>query len=271
MDKDLDQAKGRIKQAVGDLTDDNDLKKEGKTDENAGKVKEFLGDTKDKADESGRQGQGQGQQRALISSQHARHAATGSADPVSCLIFGCRDLRIGGRWGKLSTVSSTRPRVLIVEDDSGVRQALERGLARGGFDTIGAANAADALEADDFDVALVDLGLPDRDGVELCRELRTRFPERPIIVVTGRDDELDVVDALDAGADDYVTKPFSLAVLTATHPPPPRSFVGGHGDRRVAGRSAWRARASLAGEPVELTVREFDLLVASGDARRRRW
>ena len=61
----------------------------------------------------------------------------------------------------------------------------------------------------------MDLGLPDRDGVELCRELRTRFPERPIIVVTGRDAELDVVDALDAGADDYVTKPFSLAVLTA--------------------------------------------------------
>ena len=51
MDKDLDQAKGRIKQAVGDLTDDNDLKKEGQTDENAGKVKEFFGDTKNKADD----------------------------------------------------------------------------------------------------------------------------------------------------------------------------------------------------------------------------
>ncbi|HEX3088329.1 MAG TPA: response regulator transcription factor [Ilumatobacteraceae bacterium] len=158
-------------------------------------------------------------------------------------------------------MSNTRPRVLIVEDDSGVRRALERGLARGGFDTIGAANAGDALEADDFDVALVDLGLPDRDGVELCRELRTRFPERPIIVVTGRDAELDVVDALDAGADDYVTKPFSLAVLTAR--------IRRHLDRSSAVTvigalriDRMARRASLAGEPVELTVREFDLLVA---------
>lgn len=85
-------------------------------------------------------------------------------------------------------MSSTPQRVLIVEDDDGVRQALERGLARGGFDTVPAAVAADAL-CTEFDIALVDLGLPDRDGIELCRELRIRFPERPIIVVTGRNDE----------------------------------------------------------------------------------
>jgi hypothetical protein len=63
----------------------------------------------------------------------------------------------------------------------------QRGLSRGGFDTIAAAVAADALRTEAFDVALVDLGLPDRDGVDLCKELRARFPERPIIVVTGRD------------------------------------------------------------------------------------
>jgi len=105
--------------------------------------------------------------------------------------------------------------VLIVEDDAGVRRALERGLGRSGFDTITVASAREALEADEGDIALVDLGLPDGDGVELCRSLRARRPERPIIVVTGRTDELDVVDALDAGADDFVSKPFSLAVLTA--------------------------------------------------------
>ena len=150
---------------------------------------------------------------------------------------------------------------MIVEDEAGVRQALERGLARGGFDTIASASAADALGTDDFDVALVDLGLPDRDGVELCRELRTRYPDRPIIVVTGRDDELDVVDALDAGADDYVTKPFSLAVLSAR--------IRRHLDRASAVTvigalriDRMARRAFLAGEPVDLTVREFDLLVA---------
>jgi two-component system, OmpR family, response regulator RegX3 len=98
--------------------------------------------------------------------------------------------------------------VLIVEDDAGVRQALERGLTSNGFDTTTVTSGAAALGIDDHDIALVDLGLPDRDGVELCTELRARHPERPIIVVTGRHDELDVVDALDAGADDYVTKPF---------------------------------------------------------------
>jgi DNA-binding response OmpR family regulator len=151
--------------------------------------------------------------------------------------------------------------VLIVEDEDGVRHALERGLAKGGFDTIAAAAAVDALATDDFDIALVDLGLPDRDGVELCGELRSRYPDRPIVVVTGRNDELDVIDALDAGADDYVTKPFSLAVLTAR--------IRRHLDRAtsVTVIGALRIdrmarRAFVAGEPIEPTVREFDLLVA---------
>ncbi len=151
--------------------------------------------------------------------------------------------------------------MLIVEDEDGVRQALQRGLARGGFDTIASGVAADALATDGFDVALVDLGLPDRDGVDLCRELRVRYPERPIIVVTGRDDELDVVDALEAGADDYVTKPFSLAVLTARmrRHLDRASAVSVIGTLRI---DRMARRASLAGEPIELTVREFDLLVA---------
>jgi DNA-binding response OmpR family regulator len=161
----------------------------------------------------------------------------------------------------LCAVPSTRPQVLIVEDDSGVRRTLERGLARNGFETAAVAAAADALHDDIYDIALVDLGLPDRDGVELCRELRARHPARPIIVVTGRHDELDVVDALDAGADDYVTKPFSLSVLTAR--------IRRHLDRMsaVSTIGALRIdrlarRATLAGEPLELTAREFDLLVA---------
>jgi DNA-binding response OmpR family regulator len=161
----------------------------------------------------------------------------------------------------LCAVSNMRPRVLIVEDESGVRRALERGLARNGFDTTAVAAAAEAMLSDDHDIALVDLGLPDRDGIELCRELRGRHPERPIVVVTGRCDELDVVDALDAGADDYVTKPFSLSVLTAR--------IRRHLDRSSAVTKVgalWidrlARRVTLAGESLDLTAREFDLLVA---------
>jgi DNA-binding response OmpR family regulator len=173
----------------------------------------------------------------------------GPSGPASCLS------------GKLSTVPTMRPRVLIVEDEAGVRQVLERGLAKSGFDTNGVAGAAHALAVDDYEIALVDLGLPDGDGVDLCRTLKARRPERPIIVVTGRDDELDVVDALEAGADDYVTKPFSLAVLTAR--------IRRHLDRSSAVTTIGLLRIDrlarrvvLAGEPIELTVREFDLLAA---------
>lgn len=150
--------------------------------------------------------------------------------------------------------------ILVVEDEDGVRAALRRGLERSGFGVVAVISAAEALAVEaGTDLALIDLGLPDRDGVELCRELRSRRPERPIVVVTGRRDELDVVDALDAGADDYVTKPYSLAVLTAR--------IRRHLDRGteaiVVGRlRVERAarRASVAGAELELTPREFDVL-----------
>ena len=156
-------------------------------------------------------------------------------------------------------VSTARVRVLIVEDDDGVRHALERGLARAGFTTIGAGSRAEALRTGDHDIALVDLGLPDSDGAEICKELRSRHPGRPIIVVTARRDELDIVDSLDNGADDYVTKPFSLAVLAAR--------IRRHLDRSsatiVVGELMIDRRArtvTSAGDPIDLAPREFDLL-----------
>src|SRR4029079_1162263 len=154
-----------------------------------------------------------------------------------------------------------RPRVLIVEDDAGVRGALQRGLDRDGFDTTAVDSAATALNNAGHDLALVDLGLPDGDGIELCQHLRAVRPTTPIIVVTGRRDELDVVDALDSGVDDYVTKPFSLAVLSAR--------IRRHLDRcsttiAVGGLRIDRLarRVTVADEPLELAPREFDLLVA---------
>jgi DNA-binding response OmpR family regulator len=161
----------------------------------------------------------------------------------------------------LLAVRKERRRVLIVEDEVGVRDALQRGLDRAGFETIAVAGTRDAVCVADHDIALVDLGLADGDGADLCAALKARFPERPIIVVTGRDDELNVVDALDAGADDYVTKPFSLAVLTAR--------IRRHLDRAlpiatVASLRIDRAarRATVGGAPLELTAREFDLLAS---------
>jgi DNA-binding response OmpR family regulator len=148
---------------------------------------------------------------------------------------------------------------LIVEDDPGVRLALERGLAREGFETIAVAAGAQALAVDAHDIALVDLGLPDQDGIEVCRQLRARHGSRPIIVVTARQDELDVVDALDAGADDFVTKPFSLAVLTVRirRHLERASSVSVVGDLELD-RAA--RRAMLSGKPLDLTAREFDVL-----------
>jgi len=157
-------------------------------------------------------------------------------------------------------VPGNRPHVLIVEDDDGVRQALQRGLDRDGFDTTAVECAAAALRASQHDIALVDLGLPDEDGIELCRLLRAARPSVPIIVVTARRDELDVVDALDSGADDYVTKPFSLAALTARiRRHLERCSTIAVGTLRVDRLSR---RVTVAGESVELTPREFDLLVA---------
>jgi DNA-binding response OmpR family regulator len=161
-------------------------------------------------------------------------------------------------------------RVLLVEDEDGVRHALQRGLEHGEFAVVAVASADEALAVEaGTDLALIDLGLPDRDGVELCRELRLRRPDRPIIVVTGRRDELDVVDALDAGADDYVTKPYSLAVLIARV----RRHLDRAADTTVIGElRVERAarRASLGGVALDLSPREFDVLAMlaarAGDA-----
>src|SRR5262249_33324485 len=111
-------------------------------------------------------------------------------------------------------VTSQSVRVLIVEDDPGIAGSLDRGLCRAGYLTATAATVAAARAADPHDVVLLDLGLPDGDGVELCAELRARS-DAAILVITARGEEPDRVAALDAGADDYIVKPFGFAELTA--------------------------------------------------------
>jgi DNA-binding response OmpR family regulator len=104
--------------------------------------------------------------------------------------------------------------VLVVEDDPGIATQLVRGLDRAGYTAESVALGADALRQPAPDVVLLDLGLPDIDGVDVCRRLR-ETSQTAIIVVTARGEEADRVLALDEGADDYLVKPFGLAELLA--------------------------------------------------------
>src|SRR5215831_16098924 len=104
--------------------------------------------------------------------------------------------------------------VLVVEDDQGIATQLVRALARGGYEVDHVITGGEALRWGDPDVVLLDLELPDTDGVQVCRQLRERS-RVAIIVVTARGEEPERVLALDAGADDYLVKPFGLAELLA--------------------------------------------------------
>jgi len=106
------------------------------------------------------------------------------------------------------------PSVLLVEDDQGIATQLVRGLIRGGYRVDHVVTGREALNWGEPDVVLLDLGLPDADGVHICRQLRERSASA-IIVVTARGEEAERVLALDAGADDYLVKPFALRELMA--------------------------------------------------------
>ncbi len=109
-------------------------------------------------------------------------------------------------------------RLLLVEDDATIGRSLEQSLRAQGYVVTLAADGESARRA--FaeaipDLVVLDLGLPDIDGLELCRELRASAPAVSILVLTARDEEIDVVVGLDAGANDYVTKPFRLGEFLA--------------------------------------------------------
>ena len=109
-------------------------------------------------------------------------------------------------------------RVLLIEDDRRIRQIVERGLGARGFSVVSVPDAQSAIEAlrgRRFALVLLDLGLPDADGLALLRAIRAARPRLPVIVLTARDDLRSKLDGLNGGADDYVTKPFSIAELAA--------------------------------------------------------
>jgi DNA-binding response OmpR family regulator len=164
-----------------------------------------------------------------------------------------------------------RARVLVVDDDATVAEVLTTYLQRAGYTVDHASDAATALAAEAAqrpDLVLLDLTLPDLDGLEVYRRLRARRDDLPVIILTARGEEGDRVLGLQIGADDYVTKPFSPRELVlrvqsvlrrATSPKvdPRATHAVTDGDLRVdlAGHRVFRA-----GEPVGLTTREFDLL-----------
>jgi two-component system, OmpR family, response regulator RegX3 len=156
-------------------------------------------------------------------------------------------------------------RVLVVEDEQAISEPLVEGLRREGFTVTLAETGAEALAAGEAEVVLLDLRLPDIDGLDVCRALRERS-DVPIIVVTARGEEVDRVVGLELGADDYVVKPFGFRELIARIRAVTRRSQGRASDGPVRvgelelderGR-----RIAMRGEDIELTPKEFDLLAA---------
>jgi len=167
-------------------------------------------------------------------------------------------------------MSSQPSSVLVVDDEFVLRKALRKSLAASGFAVEEARNGDEALSAvrqQPFDLVLLDMNMPGVGGLEACRKIRGLAPQSGIVMVTVRDTENDKVDALEAGADDYVTKPFLLrelmarlrAILRRTHATDaakPAVLMAGELEVDIE-----RNLLRLAGQPVHLAPKEFELLV----------
>jgi DNA-binding response OmpR family regulator len=158
--------------------------------------------------------------------------------------------------------------VLLVEDDEAIARALTRVLEEQGFvvSQVDEGRRVVAAATPRIGLVVLDLGLPDVDGIVVCRELRRARPDLAILILTARDQEMDIVAGLDAGADDYMTKPFRLAELLArirahqrrleaSSQAPAGTIDAGRVAVDVEARRAWAEGAEL-----DLRAKEFDLL-----------
>ena len=162
--------------------------------------------------------------------------------------------------GSTATVAATTA-VLLVEDDDRISEPLIRVLRSEGFDVAHVAGGLAALESvGDHcpDLVLLDLTLPDIDGLDVCRKLRSDHPGLPIIMLTARAEEMDVIVGLNAGADDYVAKPFRLAELVARI----RARL------RIVDHSATNSGGHLGGAGIELDTEARRCFVDGGDGTR---
>ena len=160
-------------------------------------------------------------------------------------------------------------KVLIVDDESSIRRALHNTLHGMGFEVDDAANgeaALDLVREAGYDAVLLDINMPGMGGVRACREMRRNWPHLGILMLTVRDSEEDKVTALDAGADDYITKPFRVRELAARLRAAVRRSSANQAELeaviRIGNIELDPARRVVlkAGEPVPLTPKEFDLL-----------
>ena len=154
-------------------------------------------------------------------------------------------------------------KILLVEDDTALRGALEELLCREGYEVIKASNVSSARSAmnSEVDLIMLDVGLPDGDGVSLCRQWRNEGVQTPILFLTAKDEELDVVRGLDAGGNDYVTKPFRMQELLSRI----RALLRRNQKETTVTRSGItldkaKLQASKDGEALLLTVTEYKIL-----------
>jgi DNA-binding response OmpR family regulator len=163
--------------------------------------------------------------------------------------------------------SPSGPRILVIEDEPTIIEFLRTGLAYEGYQVAVAADGRSGFEAitnETFDLIILDIMLPDMDGFEICRKLRERGDETPIIMLTARREIEDRVTGLNLGADDYITKPFSFAELVARI----RALLrrqGKRADRNILQAADLRLNSEThevtrAGETIILTPIEFALL-----------
>lgn len=164
-------------------------------------------------------------------------------------------------------MTTTRQRVLVVDDEPPIRKLLRMGLNANGYQTMEASNGKAALErlSEAPDLVILDLGLPDMQGHDLLRTIRARSESVPIVVLSSRGDEVGKVQALDLGADDYVTKPFGMDELLARMRAAMRHKLQTHGERpvfRVGDLSVDLVRriVKLGTNEVKLSPKEYELL-----------
>jgi two-component system KDP operon response regulator KdpE len=164
-------------------------------------------------------------------------------------------------------MSAAPLRVLVVDDESPIRKLLRMGLTAQGYQTLEAANGKAALDLlkEAPDLIILDLGLPDTLGHDLLRTIRARNEGVPVIVLSSRGDEASKVQALDLGADDYVTKPFGMDELLARMRAALRHQLQTHGERpvfRLGDLSVDLVRriVKVGAREVKLSPKEYDLL-----------
>jgi two-component system, OmpR family, KDP operon response regulator KdpE len=169
----------------------------------------------------------------------------------------------------MNSVNTMQGKVLIVDDEPSIRRALRTTFGTLGFDIAEAVTGEQALpllQTANFDAVLLDINMPGMGGLEACREIRRQFPRVAVLMLTVRDNEDDKVEALEAGADDYVTKPFPIRELVArvraavrrSHAP------AGNGNAVITigeiTLDPARRLVQKSGQTVHLTPKEFDLL-----------